>query len=110
MPDFVMRKWDLTPRPYPQAPLHIHDRGDEGFVVLAGELDVTLGHEVTRLRPGDFVVVPAGTAHTFATVAHIAATVLVTMTPQIDALVRELHQVPEDERPLVWARHDSRPV
>jgi hypothetical protein len=36
--------------------------------------------------------------------------VLVTMTPQIDALVRELHQVPEDERPLVWARHDSRPV
>jgi hypothetical protein len=35
---------------------------------------------------------------------------LVTMTPNIDALVRELHEVPEEERPLVWARHHSRMV
>jgi quercetin dioxygenase-like cupin family protein len=110
MPDFVIRRWDLTPHPFPQAPLHVHDGGDEGFVVLTGQLDVTLGTDVRRLGPGEFVVVPAGTAHTFATVDDIAASILVTMTPQIDALVRELHQVPEDERHLVWARHNSRPV
>jgi len=110
MADFVMRRWDLNPVPYPQAPLHVHDRGDEGFVVLTGELDVTLGSEVRRLTAGEFVVVSAGTPHTFATVGDLPTTVLVTMTPQIDALVRELHQVPEEERPLVWARHHSRPL
>ncbi len=110
MPDFVMRRWELTPHPFPQAPLHVHDRGDEGFVVLTGELDVTLDTEVRRLSAGEFIVVPAGTLHTFATVNDAPASVLVTMTPQIDALVRELHEVPEDERAAVWARYDSRPV
>ena len=110
MADFVMQRWDLEPAPYPQAPLHIHDRGDEGFVVLRGELEVTLDREVRRLGEGEFVIVPAGTAHTFATVDDTPASVLVTMTPQIEALVRELHQVSDDERPLVWARYDSRPV
>ena len=103
-----MRRWDLTPHPHPQAPLHVHDRGDEGFVVLTGELDVTLGPDVRRLGVGEFVVVPAGTPHTFATVGELPTSVLVTMTPNIDALVRELHEVPEEERPLVWARHHSR--
>jgi quercetin dioxygenase-like cupin family protein len=108
MPDFVMQRWALTPVPYPQAPLHIHDGGDEGFVVLDGKLDVTLGTEVRRLHAGEFVVVTAGTPHTFATVDDTPASVLVTMSPQIDALVRELHEVPEAERPAVWARYNSR--
>ncbi len=108
MPDFVMRRWDLSPVPYPQAPLHIHDRGDEAFAVLSGELDVTLGTEVTRLHPGEFVVVPAGTAHTFATVDDLPVSVLVTMAPHIDELIQELHRVPDEERDTVWARYDSR--
>ncbi|MFG1813870.1 cupin domain-containing protein [Kribbella sp. NPDC049174] len=110
MADFVMRRWDLNPHPHPQAPLHVHDRGDEGFVVLSGALAVTLGPEVRQLGPGEFVVVPAGSAHTFATIGDLPTSVLVTMTPDIDDLVRELHQVPDDERPLVWARHHSRLV
>jgi mannose-6-phosphate isomerase-like protein (cupin superfamily) len=107
MPDFVMRRWTLTPVPYP---LHIHDRGDEGFVVLEGELDVTLGTEVRRLYAGQFVVVTAGTPHTFATVDDTPASVLVTMSPHIDALVRDLHEVSEEERPALWARYNSRLV
>jgi mannose-6-phosphate isomerase-like protein (cupin superfamily) len=110
MSDFVMRRWDLTPHPFPQAPLHVHDGGDEGFVVLRGELDVTLGKVVVRLSAGEFVVVAAGTVHTFATVGDIPTSILMTMTPEIDALVRELHQVHDEERPLVWARYNSRRV
>ena len=110
MPAFVLRRWELEPLPVPQAPLHVHDRGDEGFIVLNGLLDVTLGSDVRRLEPGEFVLVEAGTPHTFATVDDVATSVLVAMTPDVDALVRELHQVPEDERPLVWARHKSRMV
>ena len=108
MADFVMKRWTLTPVPYPQAPLHAHDGGDEGFVVLDGELDVTLGTEVRRLHAGEFVVVTAGTLHTFATVDDTPASVVVTMTPEIDALVRELHEVHEEERPALWARYNSR--
>jgi mannose-6-phosphate isomerase-like protein (cupin superfamily) len=98
----------LNPQPFPQAPLHVHDRGEEGFIVLSGALDVTVGSEIRRLAPGEFVVVPAGTAHTFATVEDQPASILVTMTPEIDALVRELHQVPDEERGMVWTRYDSR--
>ena len=105
-----MRRWDLSPYPHPQAPLHIHDGGDEGFVVLSGELEVTLGKEIRRLGAGEFVIVPAGMAHTFATVDDTPVSVLATMTPQIDALVQELHTVAEEERPFVWARYDSRQV
>jgi quercetin dioxygenase-like cupin family protein len=103
-----MRRWDLQHYPFPQAPLHVHEGGDEAFVVLTGWLDVTLDSEVRRLGPGEFALIEAGTPHTFATVDDTLTSVLVAMTPDVDALVRELHQVPEDERPLVWARHNSR--
>jgi quercetin dioxygenase-like cupin family protein len=105
---FVMRRWDLQPYPFPQAPLHVHDRGDEAFVVLTGLLDVTLGSEVRRLSSGEFALIEAGTHHTFATVDDTPTSVLVAMTPDVDALIHELHQVSEEERPLVWARHNSR--
>jgi quercetin dioxygenase-like cupin family protein len=105
-----MRRWDLQPYPLPQAPLHIHEEGDEGFVVLTGLLDLTVGSEVRRLEPGDFALVDAGTPHTFATVDDTPTSVLVAMTPDIDALVRELHQVPEEKRSQVWARYNSRCV
>ena len=103
-----MRRWDLTPYPFPQAPLHVHDRGDEAFAVLSGLLDVTIGSEVRRLEAGEFALIEAGTQHTFATVGDTPASVLVAMTPDVDALVRELHTVPEEERPLVWGRYHSR--
>jgi len=106
MADFVMRRWRLEPVPYPQAPLHVHHRGDEGFVFLAGRLEVTRGGEVELLSAGDFVVVDAGTPHTFATVDDEPATVLVTMTPEIDELVR-VHKVPPEERDAVWEQYHS---
>ncbi len=105
-----MRRWDLQPVPYPQAPLHVHDRGDEGFAVLTGRLDVTVGSDVMRLHPGEFVLVEAGTPHTFATVDGTPASVIVAMTPDVDALVRELHLVSDEERPSVWSRYGSRTV
>lgn len=105
-----MRRWDLKPHAFPQAPLHVHERGDEGFAVLTGLLDVTIGSEVRRLAAGEFILVEAGMPHTFATVDDTPTSVLVAMTPDVDALVRELHQVSENEQSLVWARHHSRMV
>jgi mannose-6-phosphate isomerase-like protein (cupin superfamily) len=107
MADFVLRRWDLDPYPGDQAPLHVHRSGDEGFVVLQGRLDVVLGTKRQRLESGEFIVVPAGTPHTFATVGDEHVSLVVSMTPDIDELVRTLHTVPAEEMSAVWARFDS---
>jgi hypothetical protein len=54
------------------------------------------------------VTVPAGTAHTFATLDPAGAEVLVVMTPEVDELVMALHAAStEEERAAVWARYNS---
>ena len=47
-------------------PMHLHEHDGEGFVVLAGAMDVVVEGEATRLEPGDFAWVPPGVAHSFA--------------------------------------------
>ena len=44
---------------------HVHPRQEERFRVLAGTLALRVGREEVVARPGDRVVVPAGTAHRF---------------------------------------------
>ena len=45
---------------------HSHEREDELVVVLAGELDVTVGARRERVGPGDALLKPRGTPHTMA--------------------------------------------
>ena len=76
--------------------------------MLDGRLEVLVGTVRRVLEPGDFVTVPAGTTHTFATVDGAGARVLAVMTPEVDALVTELHAATTDEeRAAPWARHHS---
>ena len=44
---------------------HVHPRQEERFEVLAGTLAMRVGREEVVARPGDRVVVPAGTPHMF---------------------------------------------
>lgn len=46
-------------------PRHIHDREDEAFVVLAGEVEFWIEGASRRHGPGEAVFVPRGAAHTF---------------------------------------------
>ncbi|MEU4243282.1 cupin domain-containing protein [Actinoplanes sp. NPDC026619] len=108
MSDFVIKRWELAHYPGDQAPPHVHHRSDEGFCVLDGRLEVLVGGERRILGPGDHVVVPAGTVHTFATVDDGGARVLAVMTPEVDQLVTELHTASTDEeRAAVWGRYHS---
>jgi quercetin dioxygenase-like cupin family protein len=69
---------------------------------------VLVGDTRQLLGPGDYVTVPAGTVHTFATADAAGAQVLVVMTPEVDQLVAALHAAPTDEeRAEVWARYNS---
>jgi quercetin dioxygenase-like cupin family protein len=106
--DFVVRRWDLEPYPGDQAPPHVHHRSAEAFCVLRGRLEVLVGDTRRVLEQGDYVTVPAGTTHTFATVDTAGAQVLVVMTQEVDQLVQALHTAPTDEdRAAVWARYNS---
>ena len=106
MADFVIREWNLEPYPGDMAPLHVHHRGDEGFIVLAGRLAVQDAGERHVLEAGELHVVRAGAAHTFATVGDEGARVLCVMTPEIDALIQRLHE-PGADPSGVWAQHHS---
>jgi quercetin dioxygenase-like cupin family protein len=51
---------------YQGATPHFHERHTDAFVLLEGELDLTLGRETTRGGAGTVVVVPPGVVHAFA--------------------------------------------
>ena len=44
-------------------PRHTHTREDEGYFVLAGELEVIVGHERFVLTQGDTLMAPRGIPH-----------------------------------------------
>lgn len=46
-------------------PLHVHDRVDDSFYVLDGEMVVRCGGEVFGARSGTWVQFPQGVPHTF---------------------------------------------
>lgn len=46
-------------------PLHIHEREDEIFHLIAGEFTFRKGDAETNGKPGDVVFIPKGTPHSF---------------------------------------------
>ncbi len=79
--------------------------------MVRGRLEVLVGNERRILGPGEHVTVPASTRHTFATVDPDGADVFCVMTPEVDRLVTELHQVPAGvDRAEVWSRYRSETV
>jgi glyoxylate utilization-related uncharacterized protein len=101
MADFVIEEWDLSGYDDDQAPMHRHDGGEEAFVCISGDLEVEINGQRSRVEPGAYVLIPRGTAHTFAT--HSGARVLAIMTEEIARLVQGLHSAPSDEaREALW--------
>jgi uncharacterized cupin superfamily protein len=110
---FVVRRWDVQPAPYDQAPPHVHERGDEAFCIVEGIVEVVLGWDRLTLGAGDHLVVPAGTRHTFAVPGPDPARLYAVMTEEIDALIGALHNpqlVAELGIDEVWRRYDSHVV
>jgi mannose-6-phosphate isomerase-like protein (cupin superfamily) len=46
-------------------PLHLHEREDEAYFILEGRFEFQVGEQTLTAGPGDFVVAPRGTPHTF---------------------------------------------
>src|SRR5437899_123645 len=72
--------WEGTQRPGSEPPLHVHDREDETFYILEGEVVVMVDGNVHRLTAGDAIFLPRGLPHTFR-IKSPAARVITMATP-----------------------------
>ncbi len=71
-------------------PAHWHRVEQETFEVVEGTLRVRVGHEVRHLGPGESLVVPPGTVHSFSNPTGQQARVITRETPagQLEAQLR----------------------
>jgi mannose-6-phosphate isomerase-like protein (cupin superfamily) len=62
-------------------PPHIHQREDEGFVVIEGEFEFLLGDRWVRVSSGGSVFGKRGVPHTFRNVGSTTGRLVVTISP-----------------------------
>jgi mannose-6-phosphate isomerase-like protein (cupin superfamily) len=62
-------------------PQHRHARHDEGFYVVAGIAQFTVGQQTIQAPRGTLVMIPPGAPHTFANVGDETVVLLNTFTP-----------------------------
>jgi quercetin dioxygenase-like cupin family protein len=65
------------------AAAHVHPSQEESFEIVAGELEFRVGRKTVVARPGDRVVVPAGTPHRFRNVGGETAHFVCEVTPAL---------------------------
>jgi mannose-6-phosphate isomerase-like protein (cupin superfamily) len=88
-PDYELIRAYAPPGDMP--PLHVHERDDEGFFVLEGELTLWIGDaEPVVLGPGGFANAPAGVPHTYRVTSAGPASWLLPAAPGFAAFVREV--------------------
>jgi mannose-6-phosphate isomerase-like protein (cupin superfamily) len=86
--------------------LHVHHEDDEAWHVLEGSIQFRFADGAAEtVGPGATVFVPAGVAHTYVTSDD--ARYLIVLTPQLEALIAELHTAPAAEHEQVYRRHAS---
>ena len=105
-----------VPAGFPPVPLHIHDRYDEAFLILEGEMHFTVGDTTGVASTGAFVFVPRGSPHRFWNESAAPARMLAIGSSGVQALVEELAPLVQ-AKPLdlsalraAFARHHSRVV
>jgi quercetin dioxygenase-like cupin family protein len=80
---------DLAPKGS-GTPLHRHQKDDEAFYALEGELTFYLGNDKPiQASPGSFVHIPGGTVHAFRVDSETARYLIIT-TPQHERFYRAI--------------------
>lgn len=104
---FVIAEWrdDGAPPegPMPIAPLHVHDRCEEAWIVLEGRLVVRTGDNENLLGAGDAILVPPGTPHTFWNPDPAPCRYILVMTPLTKRLIDAIHAA-DDRSPAAMTR------
>lgn len=71
-------------------PLHIHEKEDESFYVLEGEITFFVGDETISAKAGDYVFAPRGIPHTFKVRSDEVKFVVTAYPAGFDSFVKEL--------------------
>jgi quercetin dioxygenase-like cupin family protein len=79
---------------------HVHPSQEERFEVLGGILELKLGGETVVARPGDRVVISAGTPHTFRNAGDTTAHFVCEVRPalQFESLLETMFALAADGR------------
>src|SRR5215469_10078837 len=93
---------ELTIAPHTAGPpQHRHARHDEGFYVISGTAQFTVGDQTYDAVQGTLVMVPPGVPHTFANTGDQPAVVLNTFTPDLYVqYFRDLRDLVASGQPL----------
>ncbi len=87
-------------------PLHVHDREDECFYVLAGELSVRCGGDAFDAAAGSFVFLPRGRPHQFWAAGRPARLLLIAVPGGIENYFAEINAAAsDDERGRIGERY-----
>lgn len=90
---------EITEAPGAEAPLHVHERDDETFWILDGDLRLEVGDTAIELSAGDVAFGPRGVPHRY-TVGDAGCRMLFILTPGgFEELVRGM-SVPARSRTL----------
>jgi len=81
----------LLPRGY-APPLHMHEREDEIFHLLEGEMRLRVGEDEVVVRPGDTLLAPRGVPHGFRVESELARVLVITTAGDFEAMMREVAQ------------------
>lgn len=73
----------MAPGGFIAAP-HVHPRAEERFEVRGAEVVFRIGRDERRYKPGDVVVVPPGTPHTWWNPSETEASTLIQLRPAMD--------------------------
>ena len=76
---YSLMRWTVAP--FASAPAHTHERYEETFYLLQGELEFVLGYEVVPMSAGDFVRVPPNIRHGYRNKTGNTVEMLVGFTP-----------------------------
>ena len=75
---------EITIAPHTQGPpQHRHAQHDEGFYVVSGTVEFTVGETTHVAQAGTLAMVPPGAPHTFANPGDTPAVLLNTFTPDL---------------------------
>jgi mannose-6-phosphate isomerase-like protein (cupin superfamily) len=78
-------------------PLHVHDREDECFYVLSGELSIRCGGDAFDAPAGSFVYLPRGRPHRFWASDQPARLLLITVPGGIEDYFRQINNASDDQ-------------
>jgi len=92
-------------------PLHVHDREDECFYIIDGELSIRCGGDAYDAAAGSFVFLPRGRPHRFWAAGPSARLLLIAVPGGIEDYFREISAASSDaERGRIQERYGIRGV